>query len=62
MKVSIDMDLCHDHYACVITAPEVFRLDENSKLVYDPEPSEEMRRSVEEAVSSCPEQAIRVEG
>jgi len=61
MKVIVDMNLCQDHGQCAIAAPEVFRMDENSKLVFDAEPSEEMRQYVEDAIDVCPVQAIFLE-
>jgi len=61
MKVIVDMNLCQDHGQCAIAAPEVFRMDENSKLVFDSEPSEEMRQYVEDAIDVCPVQAIFLE-
>ncbi|MBL8931087.1 MAG: ferredoxin [Kineosporiaceae bacterium] len=61
MKVIVDLELCQDHGQCVIAAPEVFRMDENSKLVYDADPDESMRRYVEDAVDVCPLQAITIE-
>lgn len=61
MKVIVDMNLCQDHGQCAIAAPEVFRMDENSKLVFDSEPSEDMRQYVEDAIDVCPVQAIFLE-
>lgn len=61
MKVIVDLELCQDHGQCVIAAPEVFRMDENSKLVYDADPDESMRQYVEDAVDVCPLQAITIE-
>ena len=62
MKVIVDMNLCQDHGQCAIAAPEVFRMDENSRLVYDGTPDESMRRYVEDAADVCPVQAILIEG
>jgi ferredoxin len=62
MKVIVDMDLCQDHGQCAIAAPEVFRMDENSRLVFDAEPDESMRQYVEDAIDVCPVQAIFLEG
>ncbi|MEU8248084.1 ferredoxin [Nonomuraea sp. NPDC048916] len=62
MKVIVDMEICKDHGQCVFSAPEVFQLNENGRLVYVAEPDESLRDAVEEAADVCPLQAITVEG
>ncbi|MFC3981746.1 ferredoxin [Streptosporangium jomthongense] len=62
MKVIVDMGVCKDHGQCVFSAPEVFRLDENGRLAYEPDVDEALRDAVEEAADVCPLQAITVEG
>ncbi|MEV0597131.1 ferredoxin [Nonomuraea cavernae] len=62
MKVIVDMEICKDHGQCVFSAPEVFHLNENDRLVYVAEPGESLRDAVEEAADVCPLQAITVEG
>lgn len=61
MKVIVDMSLCQDHGQCAIAAPDVFQMDEDSKLVYDATPDESMRQYVEDAIDVCPVQAIFIE-
>ncbi|MFF0741597.1 ferredoxin [Streptomyces sp. NPDC004111] len=61
MKVVVDMDICQDHGQCVFAAPEVFRLDDNGKLVYVAEPDESLREDIEDAADVCPLQAITIE-
>jgi ferredoxin len=61
MKVRVDSSLCRDHGQCVIAAPQVFRFDENQKLVWVASPEEALRKSVEDAADVCPEQAITIE-
>ena len=62
MKVVVDRTKCQDHGQCVIAAPEVFAMDDNSKLVLlQEEPPESLREVVEDAADVCPEQAIRIE-
>ncbi len=61
MKVVVDPAKCADHGQCVFAAPEVFQLDENGKLVYEPHPDESLRDAVEEAMDVCPLQAIEIE-
>jgi ferredoxin len=60
--VRIDSDRCQGHAQCAIAAPAVFDLDdEGFGIVGDdglvPEGEE---RAAQQAVSSCPEQAILV--
>lgn len=61
MKVIVDMDVCKDHGQCVFSAPEVFQLNEEGRLVYNAEPDESLREAVEEAADVCPLQAITIE-
>lgn len=62
MKVIVDMDVCKDHGQCVFSAPEVFQINENGRLVYEADPDESLRDAVEEAADVCPLQAITIEG
>ncbi|MBG6087728.1 ferredoxin [Actinomadura viridis] len=61
MKVVVDLDLCQDHGQCAIAAPDVFRINEEGRLEYDPAPDPSLRDDVEDAADVCPVQAIRVE-
>lgn len=62
MKVRVDMTLCEDHGQCAIAAPDVFRMNDESKLEYDENPSDDLLAEVEEAADVCPVQAIFIEG
>lgn len=62
MKVVVDPDKCADHGQCVFAAPEVFRLDENGKLLYTSDVDDSLLDRVEEAADVCPLQAITIEG
>jgi ferredoxin len=62
LRVVVDPDKCADHGQCVFAAPEVFQLDDNGKLVYEPLPDESLRDLVDEAADVCPMQAITIEG
>jgi ferredoxin len=64
MKVIVDFDRCELHGECIMAAPEVFDIDDDSEVVtvLNPEPGEHLRNSVEEAVLMCPVAAIRIEG
>lgn len=58
MKVHVDLAVCEAHGECTYAAPEVFELDDDDELHYDASPAEERRPKVEQAVRSCPVQAI----
>lgn len=60
MKITVDLEVCDGHAQCVFAAPNVFRLDENGKLLYNPEPDESERSRVMDAVNACPLLAISV--
>jgi ferredoxin len=60
MKVDVDMELCASHGQCTLVAPEVFALDDDAVLRYDPEPDDALRPDVEQAVQLCPAGAIRL--
>lgn len=62
MRVNVDLDLCESNGVCEGLAPEVFRVDDDDVLrIVDDRPGEELRPAVEEAVRSCPKQALRLE-
>lgn len=61
MKVRVDMQLCEDHGQCAIAAPDVFRMNDDSKLEYDTDVDDSLRAEVEEAADVCPVQAIFIE-
>ncbi|KMO70861.1 MULTISPECIES: ferredoxin [Mycolicibacterium] len=58
MRITVDRSLCQDHGQCTIAAPNVFTLDDDGKLEYDPSPDESERDAVAEAADVCPAQAI----
>jgi len=59
MEVRVDRDLCEANGVCTGIAPDVFELDDEDELVIlQPEPPEQMRDSIEQAVASCPKTAL----
>lgn len=63
MRVVVDYDLCESNALCMAAAPEVFEVrDDDFMYVLQENPPEELRAKVEQAVTRCPKQAIRVEG
>jgi sterol 14-demethylase len=60
-RVSVDLDLCQGHAACVGDAPEVFRVDGLGKVrLLDPSPEAALSAKVEEAAAHCPTGTIRI--
>lgn len=63
MKVVVDYDKCQSNAVCMGIAPEVFEVrDDGFLYLLDENPPEEMRGKMDEAVRSCPTQAISLEG
>lgn len=63
MKVIVDFDKCTSNAICMGVAPEVFEVRDDGYLyVLQEEPPEELRSKLEEAVVSCPTQAISLDG
>ena len=59
MRIDVDLDLCQGHGVCQSEAPTVFRVtDDNIVEILDPNPPEDLRKNVEEAVKNCPTQAL----
>ena len=59
MRVVVDMRLCESNALCMSIAPEVFELDDDDVLhVLDETPDRSLRPQVEDAIRSCPKQAI----
>jgi len=62
MRVIVNFNLCESNALCVEDCPEVFEIrDDDLLYLLDEHPSEELRSKVEQAVRSCPKQAIRIE-
>ncbi len=62
MKVTVDLDKCIKNGVCIGIAPEVFDFAMSGELtVLQPNPPEELREQVEDAVRSCPMGALAVD-
>ncbi|MGE2688346.1 ferredoxin [Mycolicibacterium pulveris] len=60
-RVEVDLDLCQGHAMCELEAPDVFRVPKRGKVeILDPEPPDDLRPQVEEAVTLCPTQALSI--
>lgn len=62
MRVKIDELLCEGHALCMGIAPDIFQVgdDDLARVVMDEVP-EARRDAVQNAVRSCPKQAISVD-
>jgi len=60
--VRADPDLCQGHGVCVNEAPDVFALDDETRVVriLDERPDADGRAAVESAVRHCPTRAIEI--
>lgn len=63
MHVILDTQNCQAYANCLLTAPDVFDLDEDRgiAIIKEENPPEKLRAVVEEAVRSCPVQALTLE-
>lgn len=58
-RIEVDADLCQGHAMCELEAPDVFRVPKRGTVeIIDPEPSDDLRPDVEQAVEACPTQAL----
>ena len=64
MKVLRNAKTCELHGECVLAAPKVFEIEDDKDVVtvINPEPSEELRKAVENAVLMCPTASLQLEG
>jgi ferredoxin len=60
MRITVDRDVCDLHGQCVLTAPEIFRFDDDGELQYLPEVDDELGARAEAAASVCPTGAIEI--
>lgn len=62
-RVILDLDTCQGYANCVVAAPEVFDIDEQTAtaVLLQEMPDDALRASVEDAVSRCPTEAISLE-
>ncbi|MBE8516763.1 ferredoxin [Amycolatopsis sp. H6(2020)] len=59
MRIEADLDLCQGHAMCELEAPEVFEVPKRGTVVVlDETPPAALRVKVENAVRSCPTQAL----
>ena len=60
MRVTLDASKCQASGNCLLAAPDVFDLGDDSAIVtvLQERPPEEIRPAVEEAIRSCPVEAL----
>ncbi|WP_317440882.1 ferredoxin [Streptomyces collinus] len=61
MRILVDLNRCQGYAQCVYLAHEVFRLNGQEALTYEPNPDDARRLQVERAAAACPVQAIAVD-
>ena len=62
-RVIADYDRCKSHGRCMAAAPDVFEVrDDGYMYILQAEVDESLRAACEDAVDSCPEQALTIEG
>ena len=62
MRVIVDKDLCESNGVCEGLAPSVFRINDDDELdILQDHPDESLRAKVQDAVRSCPKQALSLE-
>ncbi len=60
-RIEVDNDLCQGHAMCEMEAPDYFRVPKRGVVeILNPSPPEEDRAQVEQAVWSCPTQALSI--
>jgi ferredoxin len=57
VKLQVDWDRCQNYGQCIFEAPRVFRFNDQDRLEYEPEASDD---DLEAAIDVCPMQAIAV--
>jgi 3-phenylpropionate/trans-cinnamate dioxygenase ferredoxin reductase component len=62
LRLVVDLTRCQGYAQCAFAAPDVFRMNGDEALWYDPEPGDFQREQVLRAAAACPVQALRVDG
>lgn len=60
MKIIVDRIKCQNHGLCAISAPANFELGRDGELQYQESFDEENIDDIEDAIDSCPLQAIQL--
>ena len=62
-RVGLDLNTCQGYANCVMVAPEVFDINEQTgvAILLQEHPDDAQRAGVEEAVRQCPTESISIE-
>ena len=62
MRVHVNPELCQGHTLCAMKAPDIFQLSDidGHSTAIDGEVLADQEKAVQQAIDSCPEQAISV--
>ena len=61
MRLVVDLTKCQGYAQCAFLAPDVFTIQGDEALTYDPDPDEAQRTRIRRAAAACPVQAIRLD-
>ncbi|BCW70996.1 FAD-dependent oxidoreductase [Arthrobacter sp. NicSoilB8] len=61
MRILVDLTKCQGYAQCAFLAPDVFTIQGDEALTYDPHPDGAHLQRVRRAAAACPVQAIRLE-
>jgi ferredoxin len=61
MRIVVDLNRCLGYAQCAFLGPEVFKMNGDEALTYDPNPDDASRLRVLRAAAACPVQAIVVD-
>ncbi|WP_284763084.1 FAD-dependent oxidoreductase [Arthrobacter sp. efr-133-R2A-63] len=61
MRIVVDLTKCQGYAQCAFLAPDVFTIQGDEALTYDPDPDDAQGTKVRRAAAACPVQAIRLE-
>ncbi|WP_427169960.1 FAD-dependent oxidoreductase [Arthrobacter sp. 92] len=61
MRLAVDLTKCQGYAQCAFLAPDVFTIQGDEALTYDPNPDEAQRKRVRRAAAACPLQAIQLD-
>lgn len=61
MKVVVDLTRCQGYAQCAFAAPDVFTIQGDEALLYDPAPDDAQREKIMRAAAACPIQAIALD-
>ncbi|WP_081736816.1 FAD-dependent oxidoreductase [Arthrobacter sp. MA-N2] len=61
MRIVVDLTKCQGYAQCAFLAPDVFTIQGDEALSYDPHPERTQLKKIRRAAAACPVQAIRLE-